>query len=90
LLVLVSGSVVALKVMAYTYAQARVQDDLRGRVMSVVTLTDAGAPRLGGLFAGFSASLWGAPFALQLGAIGCIICTIGLNRVIPNFQSTKS
>ena len=89
LLVLVSGAVVALKVLAYTFAQSRVQDDLRGRVMSVVTLSDAGAPRLGGLFAGSFATFWGAPFALQLGAIGCVICTIGLNKLIPSLRQIR-
>jgi MFS family permease len=89
LLVLVSGLVVALKVLAYTFAQARVHDDLRGRVMSVVTLSDAGAPRLGGLFAGSFASFWGAPFALQVGALACVLCTIGLNKLIPTLRQTR-
>ncbi len=89
LLAVVSGAVVALKVLAYTFAQARVQDDLRGRVMSVVTLSDAGAPRLGGLFAGLSATFWGAPFALQLGAIGCAVCIIGLNKLIPSLRQVR-
>lgn len=84
LLVVVSGAVVALKVLAYTIAQAHVRDELRGRVMSVVTLSDAGAPRLGGLFAGLFANVWGAPLALQLGAVGCLVCTIGLSWLMPS------
>ncbi len=82
-LALVSASVVAAKVLVYTFVQARVTDDRRGRIMSVVTLTDAGAPRLGGLFAGIMASLWGAPAALQLGAVSCVLCLVGLNQLLP-------
>ncbi len=82
LLVLVTAAVVALKVLAYTFAQNRTQNEIRGRVMSVVTLSDAGAPRLGGLIAGSFANIWGAPLALQLGAIGCVICIIALNPAL--------
>ncbi|MCL4488230.1 MAG: MFS transporter [Chloroflexi bacterium] len=85
-LILVSGAVVALKVVAYTLVQTRVQDDLRGRVMSVLTLSDAGMPRSGGLFAGLLASLWGAPLALQLGAVGCLLGTLALNQWIPSLR----
>ncbi len=73
---------VALKVLVYTFAQHRAQNEIRGRVMSVVTLSDAGAARLGGLIAGSFANTWGAPLALQLGAIGCVICIIGLNPAL--------
>ena len=48
--------------------QNSVPDALRGRVMSLYVTVFAGTAPLGGLFAGGLAELFGAPFALSVGA----------------------
>jgi hypothetical protein len=77
-LVVVSGAIVAIKVLTYTLIQAQARDDMRGRVMSFVVLFDSGFPRLGGLVAGYLSSRFTAPFALQLLAVGCIVSIASL------------
>ena len=88
LLILLSGAIVAIKVQAFATVHARVRNDLRGRVMSVVVLFDAGVPRLGGLGAGFLATSWGASAALGLSALGCLGCIAGLSAWMPQFRKT--
>ena len=85
-LILVSGAVVAIKVLAITFVQRQVRDDLRGRVMSVVVLFDAGVPRLGGLGAGYLTVQLGAPLTLGLGALGCLVCGMILNLLAPQLR----
>jgi hypothetical protein len=86
MLILVSGSVVALKVLTITIVQRQVHDDLRGRVMSVVVLFDAGVPRLGGLGAGYLAMHLGAPQSLGLGALGCVVGGLVLSLMAPQLR----
>jgi MFS family permease len=86
ILVLVSGAVVALKVLALTFIQRQVLDELRGRVMSVVMLFEAGVPRLGGLGAGFLAVRLGAPLALGLGALGCLVFGLIVSLLVPQLR----
>jgi MFS family permease len=60
------------KSMVNTLLQISVPDELRGRVMSVYSLVSQGMTRMGGLQAGFSADLIGAPAAVGLGAAICL------------------
>ena len=54
--------------MANTLLQITVPDRLRGRVMAVYSLISQGMSRLGGLQAGFTADLIGAPMSVGVGA----------------------
>ena len=83
MLVLASGLVVALKILAISVVQRQVRDDMRGRILSIVVLFDAGVPRLGGLAAGALASGLGAPLALGLGAIGCAVSGLLIRLRMP-------
>jgi predicted MFS family arabinose efflux permease len=86
MLLLLSCAIIAIKVLAISSVQGRVQDNLRGRVMAVVVLFDAGIPRLGGLGVGFLATSWGAPIALGLSALSGLACIVGLGVFIPKFR----
>jgi hypothetical protein len=54
--------------LANTLLQIATPDELRGRVMSLWSLTFQGMMRLGGLQAGFVADWIGAPLSVGLGA----------------------
>ncbi len=68
LLVGVGALTTALETGAMTFVQVEVADGYRGRVMSLFGAAAMGAPRIGGLQAGWLASRWGAPWALAAGA----------------------
>jgi MFS family permease len=54
-----------------TIIQTIVDDDKRGRVMSIYTMAFMGAAPFGSLIAGSLATIWGVPFTLVLGGICC-------------------
>ena len=56
-----------------TLIQTIVDDDKRGRVMSLYTMSFMGMGPFGALLAGWLASLFGAPMALVLGGAGCML-----------------
>ncbi len=53
--------------LANTLIQLSVPDELRGRVMSLYSMTNQGMMRLGGLQAGLLADRWSAPFSVGIG-----------------------
>jgi MFS family permease len=58
---------------ANTLVQTLVDDDKRGRVMSLHTISVRGMVPLGSLIAGGLASQLGAPTTLTLGGICCVL-----------------
>jgi MFS family permease len=58
-----------------TVVQTNVPDELRGRVNGVFALLFVGMAPLGNLQAGLIADHFGAPLALFVGAITCLIVT---------------
>lgn len=82
ILMLVSAGVAALKTLGFTLIQILTQDELRGRVTSILLLIMAATPRLGGLAAGYVASQVGGPVTLSLGAAGCLVCGLLAMAVI--------
>ncbi|MCB9134912.1 MAG: MFS transporter [Anaerolineales bacterium] len=58
-----------------TIRQLRTPDHMRGRMVSMNQLFFMGGPQLGEIEAGIVAQLWGAPFAVITGGIGCILAT---------------
>jgi hypothetical protein len=63
---------------ANSLALIKVKDEFRGRVISLYTAASMGAPRVGGLQAGWLAGLWGAPLALILGAAIALAYSVSL------------
>ena len=56
-----------------TIRQLQTPDEMRGRMTSVNQIFFQGGPQLGELEAGAAAQLFGTPFAIISGGIGCII-----------------
>ena len=61
----------------------QIADELRGRVMSVYTLTFLGLMPVGSLVSGGIADRLTAPFAVALGASICLLAAAGLAIIVP-------
>ena len=59
-----------------TIRQLQTPDHIRGRMTGINQMFFQGGPQLGEMEAGAAAQLWGAPFAVISGGIGCIIGTL--------------
>jgi MFS family permease len=74
LVLIVAGfSFVAQNALANTLIQISVPDNLRGRVMSVYSLSFQGMNRIGGMQAGLMGDLIGAPATVAVGASLCLL-----------------
>jgi MFS family permease len=69
-----------------TLLQTIVDDDKRGRVMSFYTMAFMGATPLGSLIAGTLASKIGAPWAVFIGGIVCIIGAFLFAKRLPQIK----
>lgn len=56
-----------------TVRQLNTPDHMRGRMVSINQIFFMGGPQLGEIEAGIVAQLWGAPFAVISGGVGCIL-----------------
>jgi MFS family permease len=56
-----------------TVVQTIVDDDKRGRVMSLYTMAFMGMAPLGSLITGFLAGLYGPAMAVRVGGLGCLV-----------------
>lgn len=63
--------------------QTIVDDDKRGRVMSLYTAAFLGVVPLGGLIAGALADRMGATHTVLAGGIICVLATLGMTRQLP-------
>ncbi len=72
-LVLMGGADAVSTVIRNTIRQLQTPDHIRGRMTSVNQLFFLGGPQLGEVEAGVVASLFGVPFAIVSGGIGCIV-----------------
>jgi len=59
-----------------TFIQSMVEDSMRGRVMSLYTMSFMGMATIGNLFAGAIAQRIGVPLTLLLSGVGCTIVAI--------------
>lgn len=66
-----------------TFLQTIVEDEKRGRVMSLYTLSFFGITPFGNLLAGFLADSIGAPQTLMIGGILCILGSLVFARQLP-------
>ncbi|MEH2179542.1 MFS transporter [Nostoc sp.] len=66
-----------------TFLQTIVEDDKRGRLMSLYTMSFLGMIPVGNLLGGFLASHIGAPNTLMIDGIACILGSIIFSRQLP-------
>ena len=69
-----------------TILQTIVEDDKRGRVMSLFTMSFLGMVPFGNLLAGFLADKIGAPNTLIIGGSFCILASIVFTRQLPKIR----
>jgi MFS family permease len=87
LLLLVTGfGVVVTTAGINTFLQTLVDEEMRGRVMSLFTMAFVGMSPLGSLLAGWLAVRIGAPAAIGLGGGVCIVVAIWFASLIPGLR----
>jgi len=69
-----------------TIRQLQTPDEIRGRMTSVNQIFFQGGPQLGEIEAGVVAQLFGAPFAIVTGGIGCIVGVALIARKWPELR----
>lgn len=69
-----------------TILQTIVEEDKRGRVMSLYAAAIMGTLPLGSLFAGALAGRFGAPATVALGGLGCLAAAAGFARALPRVR----
>ena len=70
-----------------TIVQTIVDDDKRGRVMSLYAAAFQGTMPIGSLLAGGLAGLVGAPRTLQLGGAACLLGALAFARALPGIRA---
>jgi MFS family permease len=70
-----------------TFLQTVVDDDKRGRILSLYTMAYIGTAPLGSLLMGWIAEQLGAPAALAIGGASCLLCAAAFGRKLPDFRA---
>jgi predicted MFS family arabinose efflux permease len=73
LLAIAGGGIMGVMTAGNAILLSETEEDKRGRVMSVFTLSSMGTAPLGALCAGILAERLGAPATIALGAAGCLL-----------------
>ena len=69
-----------------TILQTIVDDDKRGRIMSLFTMAFMGMTPFGSLFAGALAARIGAPVTVQIGGLACLVGALLFAAWLPTFR----
>ena len=85
-LLLVGGGGVVLMASSNTLVQTFVEDDKRGRVMSLFTMGFTGTMPLGNLAVGAVAGVWGPRLALLLSGLACALVMVYFRRQVPGIR----
>ncbi len=86
LLALVGMASISVMVSANTIIQTLVEDRLRGRVMSLMGMVFLGAMPVGALAYGKLAQVLGAPAAVAMSGMGCMIAGLAFGRRLPGLR----
>ena len=70
-----------------TFLQTLAPDDMRGRVLSVLTLTTFGLMPVGSMAAGAAAQRWGAPAVVAGGGAVCALFALGILLTRPRLRN---
>ena len=74
-------------ILRQTIRQLVTPNNLRGRMTSINTLFASGGPQLGEMEAGIVASVWGAPFAIISGGLGCLLAVVLIAKLAPALRN---
>jgi MFS family permease len=86
-LVIVGAADTVSTIIRNTIRQLATPDYIRGRMTSVNQIFFQGGPQLGEVEAGLAAQLFGAPFAVISGGVGCILAVIWIARNWPQIRN---
>lgn len=89
LLVGIGFSFVAQNALVNTLIQCVVPDEVRGRVMSVYSLSFQGMMRLGGMQAGFVGEALGAPISVGIGAVASLLFGLAVAVRFPRVREMQ-
>lgn len=70
-------------ILRQTIRQLSTPDSLRGRMTSINMIFALGGPQFGDMEAGIAAQLFGAPFAVVSGGIGCVLAVLLMLKLAP-------
>jgi MFS family permease len=73
-----------------TLVQTLVEDDKRGRVMSIFSMAFTGTMPVGNLLVGFLASHWGTTATLLVSGATCIVIAILFYRAVPRLRAAAA
>ncbi len=85
-LIVVGGADTVSTIIRNTIRQLSTPDYIRGRMTSVNQIFFMGGPQLGEMEAGAVAQLFGAPFAIISGGVGCILAVMWISRRWPQIR----
>jgi MFS family permease len=85
-LVIVGAADTVSTIIRNTIRQLATPDYIRGRMTSVNQIFFQGGPQLGEVEAGLAAQIFGAPFAIISGGVGCILAVIWIARRWPQIR----
>src|SRR5207248_2140785 len=74
-------------ILRQTLRQLGTPDHLRGRMTAINMIFATGGPQLGDMEAGVAAALWGAPFAVVSGGIGCLLAVLLIAKFAPALRN---
>jgi MFS family permease len=77
----------ALMASSNTILQTVVEDDKRGRVMSLYAMSFMGALPIGSLLAGALADRIGPPATVRMGALVCLLAALLFARALPTLRA---
>ena len=83
------GAMILNNAVTNTLLQTIVPDELRGRVMGVYAFTFLGMAPLGAFQAGWLAEHLGAPVAVALGGLACVLASLVIWRKVPEVPLLK-
>lgn len=86
LLVLAGFGMMVQMAASNTFLQTVVEDDKRGRIMSLYTMAYIGVAPIGSLLAGAGAQRVGAPAMTVIGGAVCILGAVFFSRQLPRFR----
>jgi predicted MFS family arabinose efflux permease len=89
LLFVVGFAQMAYNTLNQTFLQRRVADEMRGRVLSLLTLVTFGLMPFGAMQAGIVASAAGAPMSMVLGGCACVLASLLLVVRFPGIETVS-
>ena len=86
-LIIIGGADTVSTIIRNTIRQLSTPDYIRGRMTGINMIFFQGGPQLGEMEAGLVAQIFGAPFAIISGGIGCILAVLWISRRWPQIRT---